>query len=88
MLYDCIIIGSGLSALTAAKKLTSSGYRPLLLEARDRIGGRAYTVEEGHGGPVDTGCAQIHGYLEGNPVTKLNAELGLPVCHYCADLLQ
>lgn len=63
----------------------NAGFSPLVLEARNRLGGRAYTiVEDGHGEPVDTGCAQIHGYLEGNPMKTLNAELGLPVSVFTA----
>lgn len=78
--WDCIVIGSGISGLTAARTLVKTGFSPLVLEARDRLGGRAYTLPvDLHGAPVDSGCAQIHGYLEGNPMADLNSELGLPV---------
>lgn len=42
-LYDAIVIGAGYAGLTAARDLTTCGHRVLLLEARDRIGGRAWT---------------------------------------------
>lgn len=77
--YSCIVIGAGLSGLSAASAVAAAGHSVIVVEARDRIGGRAYTISEGHGFPVDTGCAMIHGYYEGNPVAKLNADLGLKV---------
>lgn len=41
-LYDCIIIGSGLSGLVAARNLHRSGHKVLVIEAQERIGGRMY----------------------------------------------
>ncbi|KIX95210.1 uncharacterized protein Z520_09126 [Fonsecaea multimorphosa CBS 102226] len=41
--YDTTIIGAGYTGLTAARDLTTSGLSVLLLEARDRIGGRTWT---------------------------------------------
>jgi L-amino acid dehydrogenase len=40
--YDCIIIGAGLAGLVAARNLHRSNHEILLLEARDRVGGRMY----------------------------------------------
>ncbi|CAB4943058.1 MAG: FAD-dependent oxidoreductase [Actinobacteria bacterium] len=40
---DTLVIGSGLAGLTAARDLTDRGYSVLVLEARDRLGGRVYT---------------------------------------------
>ncbi len=42
-MYDCIIIGAGYAGLTAARNLKRAGKNILLLEARDRVGGRIYT---------------------------------------------
>ncbi len=43
MKYDVIIIGAGYAGLTAARNLKRAGKNILLLEARDRVGGRIYT---------------------------------------------
>ncbi len=43
---DVIIIGAGVAGLGAASKLTNAGINVQVLEARDRIGGRIYSVRE------------------------------------------
>ena len=43
MIYDCVIIGAGLSGLYAAYNLRQSGAECVLLEARDRLGGRIFS---------------------------------------------
>ena len=40
---DVLVLGGGLAGLAAARHLAAAGVRPLVLEARDRPGGRAYT---------------------------------------------
>lgn len=53
--WDCIIIGAGAAGLTAARKLGNAGKKVLVLEARDRVGGRTYTISARCGMPVDIG---------------------------------
>lgn len=40
---DVLVLGAGLAGLAAALRLSAAGMRPLVLEARDRLGGRAFT---------------------------------------------
>lgn len=64
-----LVIGAGIAGLAAARELASRGYTPIILEARDRIGGRTWT-DRSLGVPVDLGASWIHG-IDGNPLTKL-----------------
>ncbi|KAJ6094547.1 amine oxidase [Penicillium canescens] len=43
--HDAIVVGAGYAGLMAAREMTDHGLSVLLLEARDRLGGRTYTVE-------------------------------------------
>jgi hypothetical protein len=75
-LFDSIILGAGWSGAVAARDLASKGYSVLVLEARDRVGGRAKTWV-GPGAKIDVGCSWIHGYREGNPARGIAKELGV-----------
>src|SRR5215216_1186799 len=62
--FDIIIIGAGAAGLMAAWELVQAGRSVALLEARDRIGGRIYTVDdERFELPVELGAEFIHGEL-------------------------
>ena len=64
-----IVIGAGVSGLTAARELADRGHDVLVIEGRDRIGGRTWTVDLA-GAPADLGGSWIHGPFE-NPLTDL-----------------
>jgi len=63
------VIGAGIAGLTAARDLAVDGYNVVILEARERIGGRIWTSHE-LGLPADLGASWIHGF-ENNPITRL-----------------
>lgn len=56
-----IVIGAGFAGLSAAYHLQQGGQPVIVLEARDRIGGRCYTNHEFAGFPVEFGAELIHG---------------------------
>ena len=58
---DCIVIGAGASGLLAAVTLREAGRDVVVLEARDRIGGRAYSAPLSDGSMVERGATQVHG---------------------------
>lgn len=69
-----VVVGAGVAGLTAARDLQAVGATVIVLEARDRIGGRTVTdVREGF--PLDLGASWIHG-VDGNPVSALVADAG------------
>ena len=53
---DVVIVGAGAAGLSAAKFAVSHGLSFVLVEASDRIGGRAHTEEFVPGQPIDRGC--------------------------------
>ena len=70
-----VIVGAGVSGLTAARELAASGADVTVLEARDRIGGRTWTADVG-GAPIDLGGSWIHGPTD-NPLADEVRTAGL-----------
>jgi monoamine oxidase len=54
-LYDAVIIGAGLSGLTAARRLAQANKKILVLEAQDRVGGRTWSQPIGQADFIDVG---------------------------------
>lgn len=75
---DIAVIGGGAAGLAATRTLIERGLSAICIEARDRIGGRAWTDSETFGVPFDRGCAWLHSG-DINPWRPIAAELGLTV---------
>src|SRR4051812_14159705 len=61
---DVVIIGAGASGLAAARTLSKNKNYVVVLEARDRIGGRIHTVNDvSFTSPIEMGAEFMHGEL-------------------------
>ena len=71
---DVVIIGAGAAGLAAARELTRRDIRTVVLEARDRVGGRIHTITDiGSPTPIELGAEFVHG---GAPITRKLLEEG------------
>ncbi len=57
--YDVIVVGGGFAGVTAARECALRGRRTLLLEARDRLGGRTWSARW-NDVPIEYGGAWVH----------------------------
>lgn len=74
---DVAIVGAGAAGLAAGRSLAAAGAQVLALEARERIGGRAWTADVG-GFPVDMGCGWLHS-ADVNPLAALIEAAGFSI---------
>lgn len=77
---DTIVIGAGVAGLTAARLLTKAGQRVVVLEARDRVGGRVWT-DRRDGRVTDLGASWIHGVTD-SPVAAAAEAFGMPTVEF------
>ncbi|HSP24809.1 MAG TPA: FAD-dependent oxidoreductase, partial [Saliniramus sp.] len=56
---DVVVIGAGAAGIAAARRLLAQGLTTVIVEARDRVGGRAHTVPF-NGQAVDIGAHWLH----------------------------
>lgn len=81
-----LIIGAGVSGLTAARLLRQRGQSVIVLEARDRLGGRLHS-ERQDGFVTDLGASWIHG-IDDSPVYKMCTALGMPMTEFTVGSFQ
>lgn len=72
---DAIVVGAGSAGLAAARTLMDAGRSVVVLEARERIGGRAFTESDTFGLPFDHGCSWLH-TADQNPYRPLASAWG------------
>src|SRR5688572_4253484 len=75
--FDVVIIGAGAAGIAAGRQLLAAGRRILIMEARDRVGGRA-TVDASLGVPADLGAAWLHFATE-NAWTGIAEQMGFTI---------
>lgn len=75
---SAIVVGAGFAGIAAAHALKNAAFQVVVLESRNRIGGRVDT-DHSFGFPVDMGASWLHGVCDENPLAPLIGRLGLPL---------
>ena len=75
---EVVIVGGGAAGIAASRRLHDAGVDCLLLEARSRLGGRAWTVRGGADLSLDLGCGWLHS-ADRNPWTRIAVAQGLAI---------
>lgn len=78
-----VVVGAGMAGLVAARDLVAAGLDVVVVEARDRVGGRVVT-DRTAGPPVDLGASWVHG-ATGNVLVPLLAEGAVAAEPFPAD---
>jgi len=72
-----VVVGAGAAGIGAAMRLAAARVSFTVLDARGRVGGRAYTIA-GPPFPLDLGCGWLHS-ADRNPWTRIAAEAGFAI---------
>ena len=57
---EVVIVGGGAAGIAAGRRLTDAQIDCLIIDARPRLGGRAWTIDHGSACPIDLGCGWLH----------------------------
>jgi monoamine oxidase len=76
--HEVVIVGAGAAGVAAGRILKAAGVDALIVEARDRVGGRAHTIDAGLSGPLDMGCEWLHS-ADRNVLVEAAEGLGLTI---------
>lgn len=79
-----IVIGGGFAGISAARSLHDASFQVIVLESRNRVGGRVRT-DYSFGFPVDLGASWLHGVCKENPLAPVIGRLGLPLYRTSGD---
>ena len=74
---EVVVVGAGAAGIGAAMRLAAARVSFSVFEARDRVGGRAYTIADAPF-PIDLGCGWLHS-ADRNPWTRIAAEAGFTI---------
>ena len=83
--FDVIVVGAGAAGIGAARRLRSAGHSLLVVEARSRVGGRAWTRLSEEGFALGMGAAWLHSG-DANPLVKLARAAGARIDDTPCDL--
>jgi monoamine oxidase len=75
---EVVVVGGGAAGVAAAKRLCLASVDCLLIEARPRLGGRAYTVTDPSGFTLDLGCGWLHS-ADRNPWVRVAEDEGAAI---------
>jgi monoamine oxidase len=75
---EVVIVGGGAAGIAAARRLSQAGVGCLVVEARSRLGGRAWTVIDAAGFALDLGCGWLHS-ADRNPWVAVAEEQGASI---------
>jgi len=76
--FQVVVIGGGAAGIAAARRLAEAGVAALLIEARERLGGRAWTIADSSGFALDLGCGWLHS-ADQNPWVEIALAQGCAI---------